>query len=53
MKLLVALGSLQDLWQHRTEGWSAAVLDSLNLALVPLTWCCYWSYLVWFCDYCW
>jgi hypothetical protein len=50
---LVVLGSLQDLWLHRMEGWSPAVLMALDLALAPLTWCSYCSSLVQFRDFCW
>jgi hypothetical protein len=50
---MLALGSLQDLWQHRTVSWSAPALSMLNLALAPSTWWQYCSSLLQFQDHCW
>src|SRR3989344_9214004 len=49
----LALGSLQDLWQHRTEGWSRPALGMLDLALAPSTWQRYHSSLLQFRNHCW
>jgi hypothetical protein len=34
----LALDHLQDLWTHRTEGWSSNMLAMLDMALAPSTW---------------
>ena len=53
MQQALGVDRLQDLWAHRTRGWSSSVLEVLDKALMPSTWHRYCQSILHFHNHCW